>query len=455
MSHPHLLALEQALPTGALCLDDESLQRHSGDESSAPAVRPLAVVQARSNEDVSATLRWASTHGVPVTARGAGTGKSGGCIPSSGGLVVALGGMNRVLSVRPEHGWAEVEPGVVTGQFRDSIASEYRLFYPPDPASLDTCTLGGNVATNAGGPVALKYGVTGNFVMGVEAVLADGTILETGRRQPKSVSGYDLTSLLVGSEGTLGIITKIRLSLRARPVDIATALLPFTSVREAAAAVPYARVSGLEPRALELFDGVSLSRASRDPDYPGSADWGALLLVEFDGGPGEASQALDRFVGGLPHGPLSVQRAVEPEARAALWAFRRRTSKLVKVGAVGWRSDDVAVPLGAVPDLLDFLPGLAETHGLIACAYGHAGDGNMHVNLLWEEPSGEERVGAAAEGLVRKVLALGGSISGEHGIGSEKKHFLPWELGRRQLQLQRAIRKQWDPQGILNPGKVL
>lgn len=455
MQPADLDVLARSLPRGALLRDGEELDLCARDASYAEPVRPLAVVQARSREDVVETLRWASARSVPVTARGAGTGKSGGCVPSAGGLVLSLAGMDRILSVQPEHGWAEVEPGVITGLFRDSIADEYRLFYPPDPASLDTCTLGGNVATNAGGPVALKYGVTGNFVMGVEAVLADGTVIEAGRRQPKSVAGYDLTSLLVGSEGTLGIITKIRLALRARPVEVVTALLPFASVEDAARVVPYARRSGLEPRAMELFDSVSLARASRDPDYPGAPEWGALLLAEFDGGPGEASAALERFVEGLPSAPLSVRRADSLEERAALWSFRRRTSKLVKVGAVGWRSDDVAVPLGRIADLVAFLPRLAERHDLIACAYGHAGDGNMHVNLLWEEPSGAERIDAAAQELLREALALGGTVSGEHGIGSLKKDALPWELGQRQLELQRAIRQQWDPAGILNPGKVL
>lgn len=455
MSDSALNSLASELPPSVLTGEGDLIEAYSSDASYAAPVRPLAVVRARCTADVVATMRWASEHGVSVTARGAGTGKSGGCIPARGGIVLSLASMNRVLSVAPQHGWAEVEPGVITGVFRDSMADEYRLFYPPDPASLDTCTLGGNVATNAGGPVALKYGVTGSYVMGVEVVLADGTVFETGRRQPKSVAGYDLTSLLVGSEGTLGIITKIRLGLRAQPLEVVTALLPFAEVAEAAAAVPYARAAGVEPRAMELFDRTSLARASRDPDFPGDPSWGALLLAEFDGGPGEGSAALDRFLAGLPSAPLAVRRAESMADRAALWAFRRRTSKAVKVGALGWRSDDVAVPLGAIPELLAYLPQLAERHALIVCAYGHAGDGNMHVNLLWEAPGGELRVDAAASDLVDKTLALGGSISGEHGIGTLKKSALPLELGAAQLALQRAIRRQWDPRGILNPGKVL
>lgn len=455
MSDVALDRLASELPSGVLLREGDLIDSCSTDASYAPPVRPLGVICAQNTGDVVATLRWASEHGIPVSARGAGTGKSGGCIASPGGVVLSLASMNRVLTVAPRNGWAEVEPGVVTGVFRDSMADEYRLFYPPDPASLDTCTLGGNVATNAGGPVALKYGVTGSYVLGVEAVLADGSVIETGRRQPKSVAGYDLTSMLVGSEGTLGIITKIRLGLRAEPIEVVTAILPFASVADAAAAVPYARAAGVEPRAMELFDGTSLLRARRDPDFPGQPSWGALLLAEFDGGPGEGSAGLERFLAGLPVAPLEVRKAEQRADRAALWAFRRRTSKAVKVGAVGWRSDDVAVPLGLIPELLDFLPGLGERHDLIVCAYGHAGDGNMHVNLLWERAGGEARVDAAARELVDKTLALGGTISGEHGIGTLKKDALPRELGARQTELQRALRLQWDPRGILNPGKML
>jgi len=450
-----LSQLSTRLTAGALAREGDLLEECSHDASYAAPVVPLAVVEARSREDVVETMRWATEHGVPVTARGAGTGKSGGCIAQQGGLVLSLARMNRIVSVEPRHGWAEVEPGVITGHFRDVVADEHGLFYPPDPASLDWCTLGGNVATNAGGPVALKYGVTGSYVMGVEAVLADGRVLETGRRQPKSVAGYDLTSLLVGSEGTLGVITKIRFGLRAQPQEVVTALLPFASVADAAPAVPYARAAGVEPRAMELFCGTSLARASRDPDYPGDPSWGALVLAEFDGGLGEGKAALKRFLDGLPVAPLEVRCAESLEERAALWAFRRRTSKLVKVGARGWRSDDVAVPLGEIPTLLAFLPELAERHDLTVCAYGHAGDGNMHVNLLWEDEGGEHRLERAAADLVDRTLALGGTISGEHGIGSLKRDSLVQELGSLQLQLQRSIRRQWDPQGILNPGKVL
>ena len=439
-----------------LLVDPAALVGYAGDASPAAPVVPAAVVRAATVADIAATLAWASRTGTPVTPRGAGTGKAGGCIASPGGVVLSMERMTGIRSVRPDDGWAEVEPGVITGAFRDEMA-EKQLFYPPDPNSLATCTLGGNVATNAGGPVALKYGVTSRFVLGVTAVLADGRIIETGRRQPKSVAGYDLTSLLVGSEGTLAVIAGIRLALLPRPREIVTALMPFRSVRDAANTVCAARSLGMTPRAMELVDGVVLERIRPHAPFPVDPTWGALLLVEFDGdSPGRAAADLERFVDALPDpGPLEVRRADDPEEREALWATRRFMSKLVKKDAVGWFSEDVAVPLSTLPTLIDRLADIAHRHRLVIATYGHAGDGNLHVNVLWDEPTGAERAEAAVEDVFRLSLRLGGTISGEHGIGTLKRRYLPWEQAPPVMDLQRALKRQWDPIGILNPGKLL
>ena len=450
-----LAALAAALPDGTLVLDPDVLDGYGGDESSVPPVRPAAAVRARSVGDVQATLRWATEHAVPVTPRGGGTGKAGGCVPSDGGVVLSLSSMDRVRSVRPEHGFAEVDAGVITGPFRDLVADEHRLYYPPDPGSLDSCTLGGNVATNAGGPVALKYGVTRDHVLGIEAVLADGTKVELGRRQPKGVAGYDLARLLVGSEGTLAVITGIRLALRPRPASALAALMPFASVEDAAKAIALARRSGLEPRALEFFDGVALARAGREPGFPCEPGWGALLLVEFDGEAGAPAASLARFAEGLgDRGPLEVRVAGDEAQRRGLWQLRRRTSRLVKAGAAGWITEDVAVPVGCLPDLVRRLPDIGARHGVIALAYGHAGDGNLHVNLLWDDPEGGAGAEAAADAVIAAALDLGGTVSGEHGIGLAKRRFLPREVGDRSVALMRAIKRQFDPAGVLNPGKV-
>jgi glycolate oxidase len=363
--------------------------------------------------------------------------------------------MDRVLTVRPADGWAEVEPGVITGVFRTQMEAQ-GLFYPPDPNSLATCTLGGNVATNAGGPVALKYGVTSRFVMGVTAVLPTGQVIETGRRQPKSVAGYDLTSLLVGSEGTLAVIAGIRLGLLPRPREIVTALMPFASVEDAAATVSAARGIGITPRAMELVDGVVLRRIQPYAPFPVDPSWGALLLVEFDGDLGRPAEDLERFVAALPApGPIEVRRADDPDERERLWATRRFMSKLVKKGAEGWFSEDIAVPLSTLPEVIRRLSEIAEKHDLVIATYGHAGDGNLHVNILWEEASGAERAPAAIHDVFALALAHGGTISGEHGIGTLKRPYLPLEQSSAVLDLQRALKAQWDPSGVLNPGKLL
>ena len=456
MASESLRELAAALPTGQLLQDPEQCLEYGGDWSGLEPVRPLAVVQARSIPDIQECLRWATRYGVPVTPRGAGTGKAGGCIPEQGGIVLALAAMNRVVGVHSEHGYAEVEPGVVTGTFREQVADEHRLFYPPDPNSLDTCTLGGNVATNAGGPVALKYGVTGNFVLGVTAVCADGTVIETGRRQPKGVTGYDLSSLLVGSEGTLAVIAGIRLALLPRPREVGTALLAFTDLQAAADAVAIARLRGLNPRALELVDGHSLDQVRATGALELEEDWGALLLVEFDGEPGQPERLLERFVDDLDaSAPLAVRRADSAAERSSLWELRRRLSKLVKQGAVGYISEDVAVPIGSIPALVASLAPIAEAENLVLATYGHAGDGNLHVNILWYDEAGAERGERAADAVIRKTLDLGGTISGEHGIGLSKRRFLAWEQDNYQIALQRSLREVWDPVGILNPSKVL
>ena len=440
-----------------LLTDPERLDAFGGDESVEAPVRPGAVVEATSVGQISAAMAWASRHGVPVTPRGSGTGKAGGCIPSSGGLVLALGGMDRITGVMPEHGFAEVEPGALTGPFRQAMEHEHRLFYPPDPASLDRCTLGGNVATNAGGPVALKYGVTGRFVMGLTAVLPDGRVIETGRRQPKDVAGYDLTSLLVGSEGTLAVLAGIRLGLLPVPREIVRVLLEFERLDQAARAVVDARMGGVLPRAMEFVGPTALKRArlARPGAFGISAACGALLLVELDGPEGTTGPLLDRFLGGLSTAPISARRAQSDAERAALWDTRRQMSTLVKHGTAGWVSEDIAVPLGAIPGVIARLDAIADRHQVSIATYGHAGDGNLHVNVLWDTPDAQARGHAAVEAVMAHAVEVGGTITGEHGVGTAKRGWLPGQLGTPVMDLQRAIKRQWDPAGILNPGKVL
>jgi len=445
-----------SLTVAELVRDPAELAALGGDESVIPGVTPGAAVRARSVQDISAAMAWASQHGVPVTPRGAGSGKAGGCVPAQGALVISLAEMTSIARVERAHGYAEVEPGVITGEFRDAMADD-GLFYPPDPASLDWCTLGGNVATNAGGPVALKYGVTGRFVMGLTLVLADGTVIETGRRQPKDVAGYDLTSLVVGSEGTLAVIAGIRLALLPVPREVRTMLLGFGSLSEAAAAVVDARAAGVLPRAMELVDPVSLRRVRAGWDRGGlpfgvGDDVQALLLTEVDGPQGSTEAAMDALLAGLQVGPRFVRRAETAQERAELWATRRELSKRVKAGMAGWVTEDIAVPLGSMPRVIAELAGIGERHDLQIAAYGHAGDGNLHVNVLWAQPDGATRAGAALDEVMALALGVGGTVTGEHGVGRAKRRWLPRQLGDPGLALQRSLKTAWDPRGILNPG---
>jgi len=443
-----------------LVLDPEALAEYAGDESVVAPVVPGAVVRARSIDDVAATMRWAHTHGVPVTPRGAGSGKAGGCVPVPGGVVLSLAGLDAICGVFPEHGFAEVEPGVVTGSFRDAMADEHRLFYPPDPASLDWCTLGGNIATNAGGPVALKYGVTGRFVMGLTLVLADGRVIETGRRQPKDVAGYDLTSLVVGSEGTLAVVVGARLALVPAPSEVRTALLGFAALDDAAAALVDARRGGVLPRAMELVDPVTLRRVrahaagTSDPfglEQAVADAIQALLLVELDGPVGTTEASLSALLGALETAPVAVREATTTEERAGLWELRRQISKRVKQGAAGWVTEDIAVPLGAMPRVVRELEELGARHGLEIAAYGHVGDGNLHVNVLWPSPEGAARAPAAVDDVMALAMRVGGTVTGEHGVGRAKRRWVDAQLGPTR-ELHRALKRAWDPRGILNPG---
>jgi glycolate oxidase len=452
-AEPDWATLEAAL-SGELHLDDEARRACSADASPAEPCLPLGVVVARDEADVAATMAWSAQNGVPVVPRGGGTGKAGGCVPSPGSVVLLLTGLASLGEVRVADGWVEAGAGVITRSLKEAVEGE-RLFYPPDPGGLDHCTIGGNAATNAGGPSTLKYGVTGDYVLGLRAVLPDGRVVETGRRQPKGVAGYDLVSLLVGSEGTLAVITELRLRLVPQPREARAALLPFATVAAAAAAVVEARKVGLWPRALELFDGATLRRAGRDPAFPSQPGWGALLIAEFDGPPGQPERDLRALAQAAPIAPLEVRVAASEQERQDLWAIRRQTSRLVKVGTEGWVSEDIAVPLGSLPAMLERLGDIGEAHDLTVLAYGHAGDGNLHVNVLWDEPSGAERADGAVAAVLEAALDLGGTITGEHGVGTLKRPFLGREVGDDVLGLMGAIKRTWDPRGLLNPGKVL
>ncbi len=435
------------------CFAPDALAKAATDDSSIPG-RQEAVFFPRTADQIGQLLRLATLHDFPVVPRGAGTGLSGGCVATHGGVVLDTSAMNRIVAVDTDNLVAVVEPGVVTRTLRDAVRAA-GLFYPPDPASLDTCTLGGNAATNAGGPACVKYGVTRDYVLGLTAVLPDGETLRTGVATRKGVVGYDLTGLFVGSEGTLGVITELTLKLIPHPRDVRAVAALFADARAAVAAVSAIMASGLTPSAVEFMDRACLGLVAEllPFDLPGSE--AALLLLEADGDADEASRAIGRIEGVCrDRGALAILPAGDDARRETLWDIRRQISTRIHESAPVFFSEDVVVPIGRIPELIAALPALGDRFGLRVYAFGHAGDGNIHVNITGEEGS-HGRTQELARALIEAVLGLGGTMSGEHGVGVAKRPFIDMELSSRSLALQRGIKDLFDPSGVMNPGKVL
>jgi glycolate oxidase len=390
--------------------------------------------------------------------RGAGTGYTGGAVPVRGGIVLSLERLNRIVEIDDGNLIAVVEPHVITGDLQDAVERR-GLFYPPDPASLRQSTIGGNVAECAGGPRAFKYGVTRQYVLGLEAVLPTGEVIRTGGKVVKNVVGYDLTQLLVGSEGTLAIITQIILRLIPKPPAVRTLRATFPSVTHAVDAVAGIVRARVVPAALELMDADSLAAlvealggAPLAP--PGTA---AILLIEVDGLAAQVAEEADRVVEACREaGALDLLRATTDEERAALWQARRDTSLSLKRLAPLKFNHDVVVPKARIPELFALINRLKAQFDLRIPAFGHVGDGNIHVNLMIAEndPAALARVRAAELELFRGVVALEGSISGEHGIGFSKMPYLGLELSPDVIALMRRVKAAFDPAGILNPGKI-
>ncbi len=417
---------------------------------------PEAVAFPDTTDQVSKIMALASATGFAVVPRGAGSGMTGGSLPVAGGLVLAMGRMNRILEIDEENQLAIVEPGVITGNLRETLAP-LGLFYPPDPASLKFCTLGGNVAECAGGPSAVKYGVTRDYVLGLEVVLADGRILETGVRTRKGVVGYDLTRLFTGSEGTLGIITKIILRLISRPTASKTLLLLFADMAQAAALVAD-MLKEHTPSTLEYLDNTALSLVADKLPFPLPTGTKAMLLVELDGD-GQSvelqSTRLNDFLKCRTE-ILLCQQAKSPAEVDALWMARRSVSPAAFNLKPHKISEDVVVPRSRIPALVACAEELGRRFKLPIFTFGHAGDGNIHINIMLDSTNEDEvsRGQQAKEALFREVLSMQGSLSGEHGIGLTKAPFLGLELSETSLDIQQQLKKLFDPLNILNPGKI-
>ncbi|MDP2267337.1 MAG: FAD-linked oxidase C-terminal domain-containing protein, partial [Thiobacillus sp.] len=418
---------------------------------------PDAVLFPASHDDVVALVRIAFEHRIALTPRGAGSGNVGGALPAPGSVVVSFECMRRVLEFDPDNRLIVVEPGVVTEDI-DRIARGAGLFYPPDPGSSAYCRIGGNLAMNAAGPRAVKYGVTRDFVLGLRAVTGSGQEIRTGCRTTKGVTGYDLTRLLVGSEGTLALITEATLKLLPAPETVATLRVCFASNRNALDAVSRIMRQSVMPCALEFMDHRAIDAirpTGAADDLPSGTR--ALLMVEADGAKEEVPRQialLEKALAG--QGLLEIKSGFNHDDIKLLWTARKSLSQAVKRIAPLKLNEDVVVPISQLADFVDFIDEIAHEHQLAVVSFGHAGNGNLHVNLMVHPDDRDEmaRAHAALDAIMQRVLELGGTLSGEHGIGTEKRRFVSLEIDSATMAVMRSIKQQFDPHQLLNPGKL-
>ena len=451
-----------AIAGGPFVFQDISSRETYGTDGTKLGATADLVVLPQSTEEIAAIAALCNAERVPLVVRGGGTGYTGGAVPTHGGVVMSLERMNRILEIDQLNLLARVQPNVITGDLQDAV-ERVGLFYPPDPASLRQSALGGNVAECAGGPRAFKYGTTKRYVLALEAVLPTGEIIHTGSKAVKNVVGYDLTQLLVGSEGTLAIITEITLRLIPKPPAHATLLAEFADIGEGVEAVTQLIRRRVVPASLEIIDAYSLdalaAHSGRPMATPGT---GAVLLIEVDGSP-EAVGPEIRLVEDACRaaGALGVKRAASESERDGIWQLRRELSPALRKISTIKLNNDVVVPRGRVPELFALVEDIRRQTGLPIACFGHAGDGNIHVNIMIPEAGSEEQRAAnketgkrAVKRLFEGVVALEGSISGEHGIGFTKAPYLGLELSREEIALMQRIKAAFDPNGILNPGKI-
>jgi glycolate oxidase len=415
---------------------------------------PELVVEATGVEQIQALLRLANIHRFPVTPRGLGTGLAGGSVPLCGGVVLSLAKMDRILVIDENNLIAVIEPGVINLDLKVA-ARNHGLFYPPDPASLDTCSVGGNAATNAGGSSCVKYGTTRDYVLGLEAVLPNGERIKTGVQTRKGVVGYDLTHLLVGSEGTLAVITKLILKLLPHPPAVSTIVALFSDLVSAMASVSAILMRGHAPCAMEFLDQNCLHLVGESLPLADAREAGAFLLLQVDGKPDTVDAEAERM--GeicLEHGAMDVIMAHDSYKRARMWEVRKQVSITIENSSPMYIPEDVVVPIACIAEFVESLPAFEQQYGIKIYSFGHAGDGNIHLNITAQSRDEVARVERGICAILEKVVSMGGTISGEHGIGYMKKSFLHLELSPVSLCLQQNIKRIFDPNLILNPGKI-
>jgi glycolate oxidase len=450
--------LARAIGGNKIVTSSDILESYARDETSDLSAMPDLLVRAESVDDVSQTLRYCNDNGVPVIPRGAGTGVTGGAVPVMGGVVLSLEKMNRIIEIDRENMVAVVEPGSITRTIQDAARAE-GLMYPPDPASLDSCSIGGNVAENAGGPRAVKYGVTKDYVLGLEFVLPDGSVITTGGKIVKNATGFNLQGILIGSEGTLAVVTKIYLRLIPAPLHSLDMLVPFSSLDEAVRAVYTILTNRIVPGTIEFMerDAILLVASSLGREVP-FPDAGAHLLIQIDG-PSEEQvhRDLEKIGSIIAVDPSSIIVADSPPQRERLWKTRRSIREAIHATSPVFLAEDCVVPRSRIPEFLVELKKHFTAKGLRSVMFGHAGDGNVHIDVL----KGDMDYDRWRRGLpdlkreiYRRAIALGGTITGEHGIGYIRKDYLSMALSRAEIDLLKRIKKAFDPNGILNPGKV-
>jgi glycolate oxidase len=453
---PALKRLQRRLAAGDLRTEPEFCQAYAGDKWFAAAM-PDAVALPTDTAAVAEILRFASKNSIPVTPRGAGYGYVGGCVPIRGGIVLSLERLNRIKEINPDDFVAVVQPGVKTAELQAAVEKAGR-FYPPDPASRADSSIGGNIATNAGGPRCLKYGVTREYVLGIEAVLPDGMVVRLGGRTHKNKTGFDLTKLFVGSEGMLGIVTEATLKLLPLPQFRAALGVGFESMPMALGALKDIFAAGFLPCALEVADEFTLAAAQKRTGSPMLSGCRAHLIVELDGHVKSVRSELKDLENVVQNRkPLFVQRALGAEACERIWQLRREFSYALRDTGLTKLNEDIVVPRGRLQELFDFTKGLEKAYGFPVACFGHAGDGNIHVNIMvdMQQAGAKRKCDQALDALFRKVVDLGGVVTGEHGIGLAKKPWWPLAASKSVRELHQRVKDALDPAGILNPGKFL
>ncbi len=426
-------------------------------DATARTFLPEAVAFPGSTREIADIMELASRKSFPVVPRGSGSGMTGGSLAIEGGLVLVTSRLNQIIDVDKDNLTARVQPGVITGEFQAAVEKQ-KLFYPPDPASAAFSSLGGNVAENAGGPRAVKYGVTRDYVLGMEVVLPTGEIIRTGVQTAKGVAGYDLTRLIVGSEGTLGIITEIRLRLLPLPAGIGTMTAAFQDLRTAAETVSHIIAGGIIPRTIEFLDNPCIRCAENSLRAGLPVDAAAMLILSVDGMPEENEVALSRLTAICrEQGASEVKTAETREAADRIWQARKAVSPALFTYAPDKINEDIVVPRSRIPEIVEKIQELGRETGLLTAGFGHAGDGNIHVNVMLDknDPAQLQKAKAAIETLFDFTISLGGTLSGEHGIGITKSAFMPKEFGTAEMTLMKKIKTVFDPGNILNPGKIL